>query len=281
MSDSPRIASTDQLTMRIRHVALFQRVRSRTLATLLRDAVHRMNASGDDAESHYQGALSALRQAGAEAIGGLAQELRARDPYDCVNRWALVQLLTDLRDARALRVLESIVASSLPAERSPDPHGSTVARELVVRTTAVEGIARLAIAGSSEASAALLKLATHSVRSVRIAAVLACVEQGGERAREELQRRMPESDHWMLDIRRVHPREAPPIQGHRFLPPKSPPEGTAVPRPSSESERTPLATQRSADQPSGPETISRAPRPRRRAVDSRSKRSSGRKPKKG
>jgi hypothetical protein len=239
-----------------------------------------MNGSGDDAELHYQGALSALRQAGAGAIDGLARELRARDPYDCVNRWALVQLLTDLQDARALRVLESVVESPLPTERSPDPHGSTVARELVVRTTAVEGIARLAAAGISEATKVLFKLVTHPVRSVRIAAVLACVEQGGERAREELRRRMPESDHWMLDIRRVHPRETPPIQGHRFLPPKSPPEGTAVPRPSSESGRTPLAPQRAADQPPGPETISRAPRPRRRAIDSPSKRSSGRKPKK-
>jgi HEAT repeat protein len=161
-------------------------------------------------------------------LDALAQEFErlAADQY--VNRWAVVQLLTDLEDPRAL---DALIASPLPKERSDDPHGSPAARELVARTTAVEAVTRLAAGGSEEARAALLKYARHPVRSVKIAAALAYLEQGGSRARKELRKRMPKSDYWILEIRRVHPQEIPPIEGHRFLPPKSPPEAVTAPRP--------------------------------------------------
>jgi hypothetical protein len=254
---------------------LFERVKSRALAAVLREAVQRMNESGDEAEARYQQALAAVRQAGSDAIDAVVGEFRATDDGDVVNRWALVQLLSDLQDPRSIDVLGRIVGLPLPEDRSPDPHGSVAARELVVRTTAVEGIARLAAAGSTAAQDALLENVSHPVRSVRIAAILACVEQGGEKARQELQSRVAESERWLLDIRRVHPREIPPIQGHRYLPPKSPPEMAVVPRPSSPRQDAHGPAQ--AAPPSQAETS----RPRRLTTGPQSKRPRARKQRKG
>jgi hypothetical protein len=231
MNDAPRVSPADELNKVVRHAPLFEAVKSPRLKSLLEEALQRMNGFGEDAESQYQRALAALRDAGSEALNALAQEFEALAGDQYVNRWAVVQLLTDLEDPRALDTLNRIIASPLPKERSDDPHGSPAARELVVRTTAVEAVTRLADGGSDEARAALLKYVRHPVRSVKIAAALAYVEQGGSRARKELRKRMPKSDYWILEIRRVHPQEIPPIEGHRFLPPKSPPEAVTAPRP--------------------------------------------------
>lgn len=281
MSDAPRIVPSDQLTPRIRYAVLFERVKPSSLAKVLRDAVDRMNGSGDDAEMRYQQALAALREADGDAIDALSQELAASDEGNYVNRWVLVQLLSDLQDPRALRVLHRVVGSPLPENRSLDPHGSAAARELVVRTAAVEGIARLAGSGSTEARDALFGYLSHPVRSIRIAAVLACVEQGGDRARKEVRRRLPKSDQWMLDIRRVHPREVPPIEGHRFLPPKSPPEKSAVPSPFSGYGDTQTTTQPASVQPPAAEPPTTAPRSRPGKGDTPSKRRRAGKQKKG
>jgi hypothetical protein len=231
MTDAPRISPVDDLNKVVSHAPLFKAVKSPRLKELLEETLQRMSGLGEDAESKYQRALAALRNIGDEALNALAQEFESLAPDQYVNRWAVVQLLTDLEDPRALNALNRIIALPLPKERSDDPHGSPAARELVVRTTAVEAVTRLAAGGSDEARAALLKYVRHPVRSVKIAATLAYLEQGGSRARKELRKRMPKSDYWILEIRRVHPREIPPIEGHRFLPPKSPPQAVTAPRP--------------------------------------------------
>ena len=231
MTDAPRVSPADELNRVLTHAPLFKAVKSPRLKALLEEALQRMNGFGEDAESQYKRALAALRDAGGEALNALVQEFETLAADQFVNRWAVVQLLTDLEDARALDALSGIIASPLPKERSDDPHGSPAARELVVRTTAVEAVARLAARGSDEARAVLLKYVRHPLRSVKIAAALAYVEQGGTRARKELRKRMRKSDYWILEIRRVHPGETPPIEGYRFLPPKSPPEAATAPRP--------------------------------------------------
>src|SRR6266542_2285318 len=227
MTDAPRISSADELDRAVTHAPLFEAVKSPQLKALLEETLQRMSGLGEDAESHYQRALVALRNTGGEAL------------------------------------------DALPKERSDDPHGSPAARELVIRTTAVEAVTRLAAGGNDEARAALLKYARHRVRSVKIAAALAYLEQGGSRARKELRKRMPKSDHWILEIRRVHPQEIPPIEGHRFLPPKSPPEAVTAPRPIS-------GGQAATEARSG---TTRVPRPsgRRREPGTASAKPSGRK----
>lgn len=263
MSDAPRLSPDDTLTPRTTEAPLFERVKSRTLKALFQEAVLRMNGVGDDAESHYQRALAAVREAGASAIDALATEFTGLGDYDYVNRWGVVQLLHDVADPRALSLLDRIIASPMPEERSRDPHSSTVGREVVVRTTAVEAIGRLAAAGSAEARDALLKHARHPVRSVKIAAVLAYLEQEGAKGRSALLRRMAKADQWMLRIRRVHPGELPAIEGHRFLPPKSAPELRGIPRPVAGAARQPATPRSASDQPP-PDRPAPAGRPARR-----------------
>ena len=166
MTDAPRLSPVDELSDRIAHAPLFMRVKSRPLRTRLEEAVRRMSGIGENAESEYQRALAALRDVADEAIDALGQEFEALGTEEHVNRWAVVQLLSDLENPRALATLDKIIASPLPEEGSTDPHGSAAARELVVRTTAVEAVSRLAVAGSVEARAALLKVRAP-LRSLR------------------------------------------------------------------------------------------------------------------
>jgi hypothetical protein len=233
MSDAPRLVPTDELNKRIIHAALFKNVKSRTLKAVLQEALQRMNGFGEDAEPKYQQALAAVREAGDDPVDALGREFAGLEQDDYVNRWGVVQLLHDLQDPRALGLLDRIISSPMRTEKSRDPHSSAAGREVVIRTTAVEAVARLAAAGSTEARDTLLKHARHAVRSVKIAAALAYLEQEGSRGRKALLRRLAKSDHWMIDIRRVPPGEFPAIEGHRFLRPSSAPEQGNVPRPAS------------------------------------------------
>lgn len=231
MTDAPRLVAADELRRRVTHAPLFTRVRSRKLRTLLEEAVRRMSGLGENAEAEYQRALAALRDGGRAAIDALGREFAGLPEDQPQNRWAVVQLLADLRDPDTLGLLDKIVSAPLPVERSSDPHGSPAGRELVIRTTAVEAIGRLAADGSAEARSALLRYADHPVRSVRIAATLEYLERGGSQARRELLRRLSKADQWMLDIHRAHPQELPPLEGHRFLPPRLSPGEIHAPRP--------------------------------------------------
>jgi hypothetical protein len=250
MSDAPRLVPVDELTKRTTHAPLFERVKPRTLKALLQEAVLRMNGVGEDAESQYQRALGAVRKAGGDAIDALGHEFTTLGEDEYGNRWGVVQLLHDLADPLALGLLDRIISSPMPEERSRDPHSSTVGREVVVRTTAVEAIGHLAAAGSAEARDVLLKHARHPIRSVKIAAVLAYLEQDRAKGHKALLRRMAKSDQWMLRIRRVHPSELPAIEGHRFLPPKSPPEQVSIPRPVTEAAGPQKELRSASDKPS-------------------------------
>ncbi|PYK40476.1 MAG: hypothetical protein DME60_08010, partial [Verrucomicrobia bacterium] len=110
MTDAPRISPADELDRAVTHAPLFEAVKSPRLKALLEETLQRMNGLGEDAESQYQRALAALRNTGDEALDALAQEFErlAADQY--VNRWAVVQLLTDLEDPRALGALNRIIA---------------------------------------------------------------------------------------------------------------------------------------------------------------------------
>lgn len=281
MSDAPRLVPTDELSRRRTHSALFNNVKSRALKALLQEAVQRMNGFGEDAEPKYQQALAAVREAGGDPIDELGREFAALEQNEYVNRWGVVQLLNDLQDPRALSLLDRIISSPIPAERSRDPHSSSAGREVVIRTTAVEAVGRLAAAGSTQARDALLKHVRHAVRSVKIAAALAYLEQEGARGRKELLRRMAKSDHWMVDIRRVPPREFPAIEGHRFLPPKSPPEQASVPRPASGDAGAQTTPRSASEGTPSPRSVVTGPTDRGTRRDRPAKRARQRRSKKG
>lgn len=77
----------------------------------------------------------------------------------------------------------------------------------MIRTTAVEALARLGGAGNAEAVSALEENALHDNRSVRIACITSLLEHGGPDVRERLRQILPEGDEALLDIRRLTPEQ--------------------------------------------------------------------------
>ena len=190
------------------------------LGDLVLDTVAAMNRSGEDAEQIYQRHLDQLREGAGDAISEVRAQYDALDEEQYVERWSLIQLLTDLRDPASLPVLEHVLRQPVPPERSPDPaHGlSTVGEEIMIRTTAVEALARLAADGADEAKRLLLEQLDHEAFSVRRAAVQAIADSGDAGLRDRVQSRLSESDDQrLLNSRRLDVTSVPQAEGGRFL----------------------------------------------------------------
>lgn len=190
------------------------------IGELVTQAAETMAASGEDAERNYQRSLDRLRERAAEVVSAVGEQYDALAEDQYLERWGMVQLLTDLRHSATVPVLENVLRQPIPPERSEDPaHGvSTVGEEVIIRTTAVEALARLASAGDSAAKELLLRQIRHEVFTVRRAAVQAIAETGDtdltSRVREELS---GTEDERLLSIRRVDVRGVPQAVGGRYL----------------------------------------------------------------
>lgn len=191
-----------------------------------------MNPSGDDPEHTYQRSLELLRERVDDVVDAVGAQYDALDEDQYLERWSMIQLLTDLRHPASLRVLEEVLRRPIPPERSPDPaHGlSTVGEEIIIRTTAVEALGRLASEGDPAAKELLLRQVRHEAFSVRRAAVQAIADSGDpqllERVRQELEHG---DDQQLLTYRRLDVTSVPQAEGGRFLkmgyappPPESP-----------------------------------------------------------
>lgn len=178
------------------------------LRPVLQQAINLMAGVGDEAEEAYQAALAPLRAAGAVVIP-LIQDVYSKLPEDqYLTRWSVVQLVADLQTLDAIGFLERILSTPIPPERSPDPHSlTTVGEEVMIRTTAIEALARLSANGNTQALEAIRQQVRHQNRSVRIAAVTTLVEQGGDSVRQQLADLLPEDERSFVDIRRLAPSE--------------------------------------------------------------------------
>jgi hypothetical protein len=195
------------------------------------EAMRRMNAVGDAAEQDYRRALRRVHEYSGDAVAALARAGWESIPEEAyLDRWALVQLLTDLMMPATGEVLDRVLSTPLPPERSSDVDHrySTVGQEVVLRTTAVEGLFRLASAGEEQAVRILVRHVRHEHRSVRVACVLALRELGGD-AEESMRTALPEEDHYMLEIRRLSAQDAPQPTAVDLI--RSPGEGGPVPPP--------------------------------------------------
>jgi hypothetical protein len=165
------------------------------------DAVHRMTASGIGAEAGYRAAIVRLRAQVERAIEIVGHEYHDLDENRYLDRWALVQVMSDLWHPAALPVLDAILSSRMPPERSDDLHdSSTVDEELMIRTSAVDAITRLAAQGNREARGLLRQHLGHPAFSVRRAAVQGYLASGDESTRAELRRILPAHDQVLLRI---------------------------------------------------------------------------------
>lgn len=200
---------------------------SRSVSDVVADTVATlMNAAGDGAEQAYQDRLEELRADGDAVVAAVRATYEAFPEEAYLERWGTVQLLTDLRLGGAVDVLKTVLSQPIPPERSPDPaHGvSTVGEEVMIRTTAVEALARLAAAGDQAALEALRDNVSHEAFSVRRAAVQAIGELGDEQQVAYVRSTLGEEQaSALLAIRRLDVREAPQAQGGRFLKSNQPP----------------------------------------------------------
>jgi hypothetical protein len=175
------------------------------------EAMRRMNSVGEAAERDYQRALSRVRDHSDETIAAVARagwESLPESAY--LDRWALVQLLADLAMPAAADVLDAVLSTPLPPERSAerDHRYSTVGQEIVVRTTAVEGLRRLAANDDARAGETLVRHIRHENRTVRVACVMA-LRDLGRGYEESLRSAISEEDRFLLDIRRLPPSDVP------------------------------------------------------------------------
>jgi hypothetical protein len=177
---------------------------------LIIDAVQSATAGGSTSEDAYQRALEQLRER-RDDVGTVLHktylELR-EDAY--AERWVILQLLTDLRLPEAMDALVDIARSPLPEEKSEDPaHGfSTVAEELILRTTAAEGLSRMLADGDPRAGEVLNEMVRHESLTIARAAWLGIVDAADGRFIELATNSLRDSDRaWLLDLTRVSVRE--------------------------------------------------------------------------
>jgi HEAT repeat protein len=221
--DTPRSQASgdDKLEIRMKpHPFIFSRDPKNPLNEQIVETINRMGGVGEDAEKRYQSCLNALFRQAREVVAIVEQELKDQPAESYLDRWSLVYLLAELKQPQALQALDAILSARVPEERYKDPHNFTsVGEEVVIRTTAVDAIMRIAADGVKEAQEMLLKHVRHDNFSVKRAAVQAFLQVAGEGGRETLMKNMPESDHHILDIKAIDVRQAPQAEGGLHLKP--------------------------------------------------------------
>lgn len=175
------------------------------------DALSVMTASGARAEDDYRKLLRSARRDDefAEILAKTAASTEA-DAYE--ERWALTQLLVDLENPAAVGYLADLVRSPVPEEKAEDPsHGlSTVTEEVILRTTAMEGLSRLQRRGADTAEVLLESVASAEYVALRRAAWFALVDGGAEDAARHARALLVErGEEWIADIKRIPVEEAP------------------------------------------------------------------------
>lgn len=204
LSDAPRIDVDDQLTLQQASRNVDSTQDSNSLNARIKKAMSQMSNSGVNAELDYQATLRELASEPQATMAAIAEIHRATPEDQYIERWSQVHLLTDLRNENSLPIFDNILSTPIPPEKAPDMilH-STVGEEVMIRTTAIEGITRLATKGDRQALALLRKHIQHESFSVKRAAIQGYLEAAGEGSRDELRKVLPEKDHFILDIKRA------------------------------------------------------------------------------
>jgi hypothetical protein len=218
--DTPFLGGPDTLEIRrVDHPFSFEASADPELNALIVEAVNRMGGVGEKAEGDYQAALAALRERAEGAVDVIVAEYDSLPEDRYLDRWALVHLLSELRSPSAAKALNRVITSRIPAEKSKVTHDlSTVTEEVMIRTTAVEGVVRLSAEGVEEARQILLRHARNRTFSIRRASVQGLMETGTDEDRKALRALLEESgQEQLLKIRRTDVREVPQATGGRFV----------------------------------------------------------------
>jgi hypothetical protein len=219
-SDTPFLGGPDTVEITVvEHPFTFRSSQDKELNALIVGAVNAMGGVGDDAQLTYERAIGALAERAEEALGVILAEYEAMPEEQYLDRWSLVHLISELRLPGAVKALNRIITSRVPTERAPESHDiSTVTEEVMIRTTAVEGVVRLSADGVEEARRVLLRHARNRTFSIRRACVQGLMETGTDEDKRELRSLLKErGEERLLEIRRMDVREAPQPIGGRFV----------------------------------------------------------------
>jgi hypothetical protein len=219
-SDTPISRTPDTLEIKVAEQPFsFRGSRNKEVNALIVEAVNRMGGVGDDAEENYRRALAALKGRVDEVVDIVAAEYEALPEEQYLDRWSLVQLLSELRDPKAVKILNGIVASKIPPEKFKESHDfSSVIEEVIIRTTAIDGLAKLSADGVEEARRALLRHSGNRMFSIRRASVQGLMETGTDQDKKELRAKLKaKGEERLLKIRRVDVRQVPQPIGGRFV----------------------------------------------------------------
>ena len=181
-------------------------------ARALRDFLAVMYNQSDNAEETYARALERLRSQAEAVVPEIARIEASLRETDYPTRFALIFAASELHHTAALPWLRTVALSRIPSERSNDPHSfSTVGEETILRTTAVDGIGRLAQDNNTQAIDALFECLSTPSLSIRRAATQQLLRTPNI-PRERISAALPEDQRFLLDLRRTDVREAPQIR---------------------------------------------------------------------
>lgn len=234
IDDTPRVGGNqefvDSLTIRELHRYPDVSNDERLYRTLI-DAVGAMTAGGPDADEVYNGLVRRLGE-DEEFVGVVLKTLDSLEESEYQERWALLQLAIDLEHPAAGDYLAEFVRRPIPEERSEDPvHGvSTVTEEVILRTTAIEGLARLFGRDVDSSDVLLETVASSDYAAMRRASWFALIDGGRDDAVERARGLLQESEYgWIVDVRRIPVQEAE-QQDPKLIDPRRPPRG-GIPAP--------------------------------------------------
>ena len=158
---------------------------------------------------------------------------------DVPTRSALIFAAGELAHPAALPLLVDLANEPIPPESNPPAHGlGTAAHEIILRTTAVDAIGRLARDGRDDARTALLDLVGNPLFSIKRAAVQAILSTRPTAAlRRQLRAMLAPDLQFLLKLKRVSPADVEQPDPRRVLradtrevlPPPDPAGPTAEP----------------------------------------------------
>jgi hypothetical protein len=201
---------------------------------VLRHFLSVMDSHGEDAARVYDQALEPLRAKAERVVVEIAHVESFMKETDYPSRWALIFAASELRSPAALPYLRAVALSRIPSERSRDTHSfSTVAEETILRTTAVEGIGRLARDNNAQAVDTLFECLSRPVISIRRAAVQELLSTpDGRNQYDRIAASLPEDQRFLLDLRHIEVHQAPQIRNPRqFLAPAARTDSISAPPP--------------------------------------------------
>jgi hypothetical protein len=166
---------------------------------LLGEAVRHLHSADKESEALYKRAVEVLSRNAedlVEAVRGLSHQA---GQFGSGLRWSLLHVLGDAGKADAAKFLVATTLEKLP-EEDREHCESIRDTEVLVRTMAIEAIAKIATR-YPEASWALLEIVkAQPAHALLIEAVKAAADLG---LRDKVREMLPENQRWILDIKRV------------------------------------------------------------------------------